>query len=388
MRHKWTTTLLLLLSTLLLTGCWDVKTIQDVQYITAIGVDYKDGKYELYTQVLDFSSVAKQEGGKPQTPAPIPVGHTTGRNMGEAFKNLYRSAQQLVFWGHVSAIVIGENLLDHGLTKEDFDTMIRFREMRYTPWLYGTKEPIEQIFTTKPLFHLSPQASILHQPEQSYQQSSWFVPLTFQNFIADFREPGMTSMLPSLAISHTDWKQNDKPDPKLIVNGIYALRNNQKQGWFDHKSMAGLRWLEKETLHTPLIITVDSEAVATLTCHKPKSHIQLSMDGGNPLYTIEVQMNASITEIMDPQISMTKMNELATQVIQKEIESTFQVGKKSKADLYKLEHILYKRDFKAWSQITDFGQKPADPISLKEVKVKLQLDNSGMYKAREEDDRY
>lgn len=48
------------------TGCWDMKTIQDTNYMTAIGFDFKDGKYIVYGQMLDFASVAKQEGGSPR----------------------------------------------------------------------------------------------------------------------------------------------------------------------------------------------------------------------------------------------------------------------------------------------------------------------------------
>ncbi|MFK9116608.1 hypothetical protein ACJEBK_06925 [Peribacillus frigoritolerans] len=46
---------------LFLSGCWDEKTIQDFHYITAIGIDFKDGEYIVYTQLVDFAAVAKTE---------------------------------------------------------------------------------------------------------------------------------------------------------------------------------------------------------------------------------------------------------------------------------------------------------------------------------------
>lgn len=33
----------------LLTGCWDIKEIQDINYITAIGIDQEDGNFVVYT---------------------------------------------------------------------------------------------------------------------------------------------------------------------------------------------------------------------------------------------------------------------------------------------------------------------------------------------------
>ena len=63
------------------TGCWDMKTIQDTNYITAVGFDYQKGRYVVYCQMLDFSSVAKQEGGKGGQPPAIWVGQEEGKRL-------------------------------------------------------------------------------------------------------------------------------------------------------------------------------------------------------------------------------------------------------------------------------------------------------------------
>ena len=53
--------MLLSMLSLLLSGCWDNKEVQDINYITALGIDYKDNKYIIYVQMLDFATIAKQE---------------------------------------------------------------------------------------------------------------------------------------------------------------------------------------------------------------------------------------------------------------------------------------------------------------------------------------
>ena len=47
---------------LTLTGCWSRYEVQNMNYATAVGIDYVDGQYTLYVQLLDFSTVAKLEG--------------------------------------------------------------------------------------------------------------------------------------------------------------------------------------------------------------------------------------------------------------------------------------------------------------------------------------
>ena len=79
-------------------GCWDNKEVQDINYITALGIDYKDNKYIIYVQMLDFATIA--EAKKPNRKAPIWVGRGTGTTLTEALIDLYTSSQRRVSWGH------------------------------------------------------------------------------------------------------------------------------------------------------------------------------------------------------------------------------------------------------------------------------------------------
>nr|WGE04790.1 hypothetical protein P5640_19930 [Bacillus subtilis] len=56
---------------LTLTYCWSRYEVQNMNYATAVGIDYVDDQYTLYVQLLDFSTVAKLEG---QQKAEQPLG--------------------------------------------------------------------------------------------------------------------------------------------------------------------------------------------------------------------------------------------------------------------------------------------------------------------------
>jgi hypothetical protein len=58
------TTLVLGAVVLFLSGCWDMKSIQDTNYVAALGFDFQDGKYVVYAQLLDFSNVSKPDFSK------------------------------------------------------------------------------------------------------------------------------------------------------------------------------------------------------------------------------------------------------------------------------------------------------------------------------------
>ncbi|MFJ8513167.1 Ger(x)C family spore germination protein [Lysinibacillus xylanilyticus] len=93
-----------LATSLLLSGCWDVTEAQRMYYVDGLGIDYKDGQYEIYLQLINFSNVAKSENPNPQA-VQGEVGQSKGKTLEEALFKLYRSIDQKLFWGHMTFII-------------------------------------------------------------------------------------------------------------------------------------------------------------------------------------------------------------------------------------------------------------------------------------------
>ena len=53
--------LVIMLLTIVLSGCWDENQPERMLYVNGIGVDYKDGKYDVYAQFANFSNLGKTE---------------------------------------------------------------------------------------------------------------------------------------------------------------------------------------------------------------------------------------------------------------------------------------------------------------------------------------
>ncbi|MCD9021791.1 Ger(x)C family spore germination protein [Cohnella silvisoli] len=373
--------LISLLFALILTSCWDIKSLQDVNYFTGIGIDYKNNKYQIYIQQLNFSSVAKTEGGKLSTPAEVWVGHAEGESISQAVIELYQTTQQTVFWGHLSSIILSEDVLKHGNLLAVFDALMRSPEIRYTPWIYGSKKDMRELLTTKPFFNLSPLNSILYSPETNYNQRPIITPMRTSQFIRDLREPGKMVFLPSLSISDGTWTANKKPDPKLEVDGVFAMHDDSFKSWVDYKDLTGLRWFKNRTLTSRIFLRKNNSNVATLKIAKPKSKIRINISNGEPVFNIEVSAAAILLELWT-QTSEKELENLANKLIAEEIRSTFQNGMKRQIDLLRLEHVLYRKKFKLWKKLTSNGKVALHPIKLGEVTVKIKVVQSGMYKLK------
>ncbi|MBX4147668.1 Ger(x)C family spore germination protein [Paenibacillus sp. FSL W7-1279] len=364
--------MLLSMLSLLLSGCWDNKEVQDINYITALGIDYKDNKYIIYVQMLDFATIAKQESSKPTEKAPIWVGRGTGTTLTEALIDLYTSSQQRVSWGHVTALVLTESVLQPKQLSQVFDLTNRSQEIRYTKWLYGTKDKMEDLFTVSPFFQLSPLHSLLHEPRESYVQFSFIRPIQFVNFIRLYREKAATVILPSLHISSQNWSENLKQHPILEVNGGFLIKNKELMGWLKRSDLLGTRWLASANTHAAVIVKTDGEAIGSIRLENPHSSIEVIRRPNDASYRIKLNVTGTV-QTMYKKVGINEMKRLTEETLRKEMHNTFHKAALIQADPYELCLQLYRTDPKLWKKLVDQKKEINDETPLElEVDVNLR----------------
>lgn len=236
-----------------LTACEnDIGEIENQNFATAIGVDYRDGQYYVYIQMLGLSAVAKSEGGEKAPPTAY-VSVTSGATFIDAFFKAYHTAQERFLWANVTAIVLSENVLKMGLGGV-FDGLTRYYEFRPTPWIFGTKGSIEEILSTTGFFNQSSLNTILHSPESSYEQSSTIMPIKLNRFAREFFEPGRTTYVPSLIVNDQQWEKDKNKESKLAINGAFFLSKQKYKGFFPYEKLKGIRWITPGAVRASILL--------------------------------------------------------------------------------------------------------------------------------------
>ncbi|GGA43445.1 MULTISPECIES: Ger(x)C family spore germination protein [Psychrobacillus] len=361
---------------LFLTGCWDEKEIGEVDYITTLGIDYKDENYIIYVQMLDFSNVAKQEVSKVSQPATLYIGKSSGKNINDAVYNLYRTTQQQVNWSHVGAIIYSESVLKKGIENVE-QSLIKHGDFRYTPWMFGTTESIEEILSTTGFFQLPPLYTILYKPNDMYKIYSYIEPMRMHRFISEYKEPGGTALLPSLTINETDWKQSvEEPKSKKVlqINGAFPVSNGTYKEWLSYEEIAGLRWTQTQTQSTPVDIVIGDEIKGTVRIMKPSAKVDLIRKGNDFHFNINVEAEGTLIDLED-QLSLKKIQELVSKQIEKEIRTTYLKGIDKDADVYNLKNVLFHDRIKP-EQLNDY---PLTADSLNKITVNFILKSKGAY---------
>ncbi|EHB67204.1 MULTISPECIES: Ger(x)C family spore germination protein [Paenibacillus] len=362
---------LFIIMSVLLAGCWDNKEVQDINYITALGIDYKEDQYIIYVQMLDFATIARQEGTKQTETAPIWVGRGTGSTLSDALIDLYTANQQRISWGHVTALVLGESVLVPERLSQVFDMTNRSQEIRYTKWIYGTKDSMEDLFTVSPFFQLSPLHSLLHEPQESYRQFSFIRPIQFVNFIRLYREDAATVVLPSLQITTANWTENLKQHPLLEVNGAFLIQHQTLKGWMQRSDLAGIRWLSTPETRASLVVFSGIKAAGSIYLENPKSAIEIIREGEEVYYRIKLNVDGMVQNIYQ-KTRIGEMKKLTEASLREEIRNTFLKTAAIHADPYQLGLQLRRADPKLWDELRK-EKREMHQASLREIDVQVSL---------------
>jgi len=373
--YKFSSVLLLLF---LLTGCWSKYEVQNINYVSAVGIDYVEGQYNIYAQLLDFSTVGKLEGQREADEPPVWIGRGEGISFTEAANDLYSSSQQRINWGQVSAILFSERLLKEQKVGEVLELINRYREIRYLTWVYSTRDPLNEILIATPFFRLSPKASILHNPEQNFRQRSILAPVRLQNFVMDSNEKAKVSYIPELSVRKDQWKENHKPQEPLEYSGLQIYDQDNYYARMSLDEIKGLPWLNKHTVRIPVDLFSDHKLVAVLVAEDTEYDIKPTTKHDKAYFDISVKVKFGINEL-HADLTEQELTRMAEKKIEQQIRETFQIAFENKIDIYNLGESLFRRNPSAWKRIAS-GGTVLNKDSLRTVNVNAQIVYAGRYK--------
>ncbi|MDP9702251.1 Ger(x)C family spore germination protein [Paenibacillus polysaccharolyticus] len=381
--QRWLLSLLSLLLCIMTTGCWSAYEIQQVDYAKAIGIEYKDGMYHIYVQTLDFSSIAKTDNsGKSSESPPIWVGHAQGKTMSLAMNELWRASQLHIAWGHVTAIVMAESVLNNQHIKDVFDMLGRFPEARYTTWVYGTREPLLDILSTASIYNLSPLDSILHNPLPSYMENSLFAPVLSFELIAKHNDPATTTYLPVIALNKDLWLQNKKEHDLFLIEGAYFERMGEKFNFLSRDELSGYHWLIKGMRRAPLLVQKNGVIYGALSVGLPTIKIEPIIRGEKVTFRIDAKYLTALYEYLVP-MTYDEMTQVSVDTLKEQIMETYRNGLKRGVDVYGLQEKLYRKNPKLWHKLSGDGENLIlTEDSIETLNIHLTIPYTGKYKRK------
>lgn len=362
--------------TLFLSGCWDVSEPQKMYYVQGVGVDYKDNQFEAYIQLVNFATVTKTEQSNPQM-SPTEIGKAKGKTIEEAIYKLYRSADQEVFWGHMTYILLSESAIQNENIIAVFDTFLRFRETRYQIWVYCTQDSIENIMLVSSILDKSPATTKLNDPQNTWKQGSFIKPINLREFVIELNEPSHEVNIPLVSINK-NWEIPNEQTEETTFTGFGVLSKDSFKGYIVGKIARGIMWMNDETKQGEITIPLDNNEHNSLTVDITNLNVDVKPIINNNQVKFEVFLKFdTILNGFKGKVSRDKIREKVAVEIKKEIMATFKEGLSMDTDIYRLSEFLYRDNVKVWNKLEQDGKVHLNADSISKINVQINKVSPG-----------
>ncbi|MFC5700085.1 Ger(x)C family spore germination C-terminal domain-containing protein [Cohnella faecalis] len=355
---------LVILSTML-SACWDEVTIQDVNYVTALGVDYdaQSEQFTLYVQLIDMSTVAKSEANSATSNAPASfTGIAKGHTVYLAMQDLLNTIQEPPSLEQLMAVIVNERALSQ--MSDILDALNRNRAVRYTTQLTATDIDIPELFNADRYFNKSPLMNVYYNPGYNVEKRPHSPIADVQHFVREYRNPTLTALIPRMVMSDKHWLAEGKPARFPYVEGAYAFKKGKWIGEIKDEEIRGMKWFKASMLQSTIPIMKDGSYAASLSVISNKGQIKYvpGVNGGSYVFTLNVQ---SVVKEQMEKLGMRQMMQLAEKAVKDDLQRSIQYSAKKGIDLYNVEEQAYRYHHKSWVKAK------AEGIEFERLPVKM-----------------
>jgi len=368
----------LLLFFILTSGCWDINEPDRMDYVYSIGVDYENDKVIVHLQLVNLSSLGTPEITS-EAESKAVIATASANTISEAVHEIYQSAQQRMYLGHNTSIMLTEEALKNGKLKEAIDLANRFPETRYRMNIFATKDNIPDLYKTTTIFQGSPILTRETDLENIYEQSSRIQNISLRELIICFDEPNYEAKIPVLAAEDNVWQTEDETLIMMKDVGVALVTIDDVKGFLIDDDVKGLRWTVKSDRNN-VTLYEDNKPVGELIVVRPKQKFTIHTRENGVQFELNIKARALLNEVMQD-ISEKKIIQLIEKQVEEEVMRTYTKALQHKADVYRLSEKVYRHKFKTWKILNVNGTIPLNEESLI-VKADIELVDSSIDKTK------
>lgn len=381
-KHKGLSFAIVILSSFVLTGCWNAKELSDLSLISAVGIDKAEEGYKVSIQTINVSEVAAGQQGASGNSAPTVVYSATGENIFEAVRKMTKVVPRKMFFPHTDIIVISEEFArDEGI-KKVFDWFERDHEFRTNVQVIIARDteaekilmvpsPIEKVSANK------------IGTEIAASEKVWG-----ENMVVEIDDVigGLISKGKEVAITGVrivgDWSVASKgeslrqtnPLARIELSGIGIFKDDTLVEWIDNEAARGVNWIEDRIESTIVNLDCkDAKGAVAIEVIRTNAKIKTFIKAGKPSITIILNEEGNIGEV-ECEIDLAKpdviykLEEQLEEEIKSEMKYAISVAQETKSDIFGFGDVVHRQHPRVWKEF-----EKEWPEVFSEIEINLQV---------------
>lgn len=365
--------LVLFLTILITTGCWNLKEPNELAFVTGNGLDLtEEGMLEATALVVTPAGIGGGLISSGEMKESFHVISATGKNVSDAFVNIQSKLSRALFVGHREVFLVGHRLAEHGMG-ETIDAFIRNAQSDMRSIIYVVKDgQPKDILSIKPFFDPYITTSLSDE-----QKANGLKPYLAREFVEDLLSDGTQPLVPVVSEKST---KHYRYSGSAILNKDEGVK---LVGFLNKKETAYARWITDMLTSVTLTSFVPqgdgniSLRIAGLDrrirVNKVDEQIQIDIYLTGKGTIIENNTNLDPSKQKDLQVIRDALNKKTQKSIQQLIKK---IQEEYKMDIFGFGEVVHKHSPHKWKTLKQKWNETFPQLYVS-VNVDLQCNNSG-----------
>ncbi|MNB82128.1 Spore germination protein B3 precursor [compost metagenome] len=382
--------LTLCMFSLVLTGCWDMRSANEYIIVSSMSVTAGDqANYHVYLQMinpLEFAS-DRAKGNSPTFSI-----DAEGNTMDQAFSRIERMAARKLELSHMMLLIMDAKLLatDKGILF--FEFLESMKDIRNDIQLAVAHQVAASEFT-KLYFPENRVSAVKIRMGLNSVETNWGgSPNTnLKQFITAITSEGRQPVMSSMTIEHPSERQhavdagkNTDSPTEMISDGTAVMRRAKLVGYLNTEETRDLLWTQDSIKNTSLTVPCGEDQYVQVRIGRSRTHLDVDYDGNRPKIRIRINVEGTVSENQCKRIMLRKISgfdqvrKLTEKEIQDHVEATIaKVQKKYGVDIFGFGEELMRSHYQAFKKVKSHWDDEFVKAEVS-VEVKAEIRRDGM----------
>lgn len=379
--------LILPLLSLLLSGCWDDRELNELGITSGSAYDWENNQWKATYQVINPSSGASGMGGSGggSTSSPPFLTFTVkGRTIMEAIERTNLTSTREMFFSHSRITVIGESLARHGINQL-IDMFLRKQDARETVFVFISQGDAGMILDQLMQMTKNQGAGIQLMIEQESRLLSYYPGTRLYELAMALASESKSAVLPEILLTGSQTMDEtsetavtDLPS-RLALGRLGVIKGDTFAGWLSQKQAFGLSFLtdnvDSATIAFPSRPAASDKLDASFVLQNSATTIRPVWAKDHYVMEVNVKGSGVLTELgsimdLNDRKAISEMEESLEQRVLELMNNAWTEVKRLKADVTGFAVRVHRSDPKRWKQIEQ--EKSWDSV-FQEIELRPQV---------------
>ncbi|MGE6600201.1 Ger(x)C family spore germination protein [Lysinibacillus fusiformis] len=372
----------LIFISIMLTGCWSKRELNELAIVIAAGIDKTDEGYEVSVQIINPSEIAsKNTSGQ----SPVITYHATGDSVFEAIRKLSTLTPRKAYFAHLNILVIGDNLAKHGIN-QTIDLFARDPETRNDfSVIVSSSSPAKEILNVLTPLEKIPGNKIRNSLGAS--EKAWGTTLSVDIDQILLGSEWSSYILPTIEIIGekdvgAEIGNIEKISTPTILkySGLAIFKQDKLNGILSEKESKSFNYIDNNVKSTLEIISCPNDTGRLTTeIRSSKAKVTGEFKNGKPKINVRLDISQNVGEVkcnidLTDNKTIDYINTNTEESVKEQIEETLEtIQQYYHTDIFKFGDVLHREDPKEWRKIKKNWSKFFSELPVKvEVHVTTQ----------------